>query len=179
MANPSTTALSPAVRHSPLIGFFERVPIIAGSAVAIMGAAALIGWALNLPFATTATEGGYAVLPLTALCFVLAGVSLTLAALPSHTGRSEAIQQTLAALVATIAGLTLYEYLRGGESRFDLLLFGHRLHQLTRTPAGRMAVNTAGTFLLFGLALSSISHDQRKRDFRAQLFVAPGLLIAL
>jgi signal transduction histidine kinase len=42
-----------------------------------------------------------------------------------------------------------------------------------------MAVDSAGTFLLFGLGLLSLSHDQRKRDFRAQLFVAPGLVMAL
>jgi len=179
MANPSTTALSPAARHSPLIGFFERVPIIAGSAVAIMGAAALIGWALNLPFATTASEGGYAVLPLTALCFVLSGVSLTLAALPTHTGKTEAIQQTLAALVATIAGLTLYEYLRGSGSGFDLLLFGARVRHLAVGTPGRMAINSAGALLLFGLALVSISHDQRKHDLRSQMFATPGLFIAL
>ncbi|HEX6629373.1 MAG TPA: HAMP domain-containing sensor histidine kinase [Gemmatimonadaceae bacterium] len=179
MANPSTAAPGPPARHSPLIAFFERVPVIAGITVVSIGALVLIGWSLNVPLIITPRDKTYPMLPMTAVCFVLAGVSLIIAARGSRTTKSEAIQQTLAALVATIAGLTLYEYLRGGESRFDLLLFGNRLHQLTRTPAGRMAVNTAGTFLLFGLALSSISHDQRKRDFRAQLFVAPGLLIAL
>jgi signal transduction histidine kinase len=104
---------------------------------------------------------------------------LIIAARAKHTTSGEAIQQTLAALVSTIAGLTLYEYLRGGESNFDLLLFGNRVHQVSVTPPGRMAVNTAGTFLLFGLGLLSLSHDHRKRDFRAQLFVAPGLVIAL
>src|SRR5450759_4416585 len=113
MANSIAVPLSPSGRHSPMIGFFERVPIIAGSAVAILGAVALAGWALNLPFVTTATTGGYPILPLMALCFVLAGGALTMAVRPHRTPTTEAVQQTLAALVATIAGLTIYEYLRG------------------------------------------------------------------
>ena len=179
MANPSTIPVSPSGRHSPMIGFFERVPIIAGSAVAILGAIALAGWALNLPFVTTATTGGYPILPLMALCFVLAGGALTMAGRPHRTANTDAIQQTLAALVATIAGLTLYEYLRGSESGFDLLLFGDRLRRVLNYPPGRIAINSAGSLLLFALALLSIPHDQRKHDLRAQMFATPGLLIAL
>src|SRR6266704_6038517 len=102
------------------MGLFERVPIIAVSVVAMLGAVAMGGWALNAPLFTTAASGGYPILPLTALCFVLAGTALTMAAWPHRTAGTEAIQQTLAAAVATIAGLTLYEYLRGSESGFDL-----------------------------------------------------------
>jgi signal transduction histidine kinase len=162
-----------------MIGFFERVPIIAGSAVAILGAIALAGWALNLPFVTTATTGGYPILPLMALCFVLAGGALTMAGRPHRTANTDAIQQTLAALVATIAGLTLYEYLRGSESGFDLLLFGDKLRRVSNYPPGRITINSAGSLLLFALALLSIPHDQRKHDLRAQMFATPGLLIAL
>jgi signal transduction histidine kinase len=178
MANPSTTALSPAVRHSPLIGFFERVPFIAGIAVAATGAVCLAGWVLRLPFVTTPT-GSFVVLPITTLCFLLGGVSLSLSALPNRTSTIEALQQTLAALVATVGGLSLYEYLRGSGSGFDTLLFGDEVRRLGFNPPGRMAINSAGAFLLFGLALVSISHDQRKRDLRSQMFATPGLFIAL
>ena len=179
MANPSSDAPGPPGRHSPLIGFFERVPVIAGSGVIALGVAVLIGWWLNISTVVTPLGNAYKMLPLTAVCFVLAGVSLVCAAQLKRSAKTEASQQTLAALLSTIAVLTLYEYLRGGESRFDLILFGNSLHQVSATPAGRIPINTAGTFLLFGLGLLSISHDQRKKDFRAQLFVAPGMLIAL
>jgi signal transduction histidine kinase len=178
MANP-TVALSPSGRHSPLIGFFQRVPIIAGSAVAIIGAVALAGWALNLPFVTTITTGGYPILPLMAVCFVLAGGALTMSVRLHRTATLDAVQQTLAALVATIAGLTLYEYLRGSDSGFDLLLFGDRIKQVSNHPPGRIAINSAGSMLLFALALLSIPHDQRRHDLRAQMFATPALLIAL
>ena len=179
MANPNTVALSPAGRHGPLIGFFERVPIIAGGAVAVLGAAILVGWALNLSFVTATTSGAYPMLPLTALCFVLAGGSLAMAVRPHRSATTEAIQQSLAALLATITVLTLYEYLRGGNSGFDLLLFGDRVRQVSLEPAGRIPLNTAGGFLLYALGLLSIPHDQRKHDLRAQMFATPGLFIGL
>jgi signal transduction histidine kinase len=179
MANPNTLALSQPGRHSPLIGFFERVPIVAGSAVATVGALVLAGWALNLPFVTTPRPGGYPMLPLTALCFVLAGVSLAMAVREHRGATGEAVQQSLAALVATIGVLTLYEYLRGGPSGFDLLLFGDKVHQVSADPAGRISINTAGSLLLIGLALLSIPHDRRKHDLRAQMFATPALFISL
>jgi signal transduction histidine kinase len=162
-----------------MIGFFERVPIIAGGAVAILGTAALVGWALNIPAVITPTTGGYPILPLMAVCFVLAGGALTMAARRHRTATIDAIQQTLAALVATIAGLTLYEYLRGSESGFDLLLFGDKIRQVSNHPPGRIAINSAGSLLLFALALLSIPHDQRRQDLRSQMFATPALLIAL
>jgi signal transduction histidine kinase len=155
------------------------MPIIAGGLVAFLGAAALAGWALDVPAVTTPTTGGYPILPLMALCFVLAGIALILAVRRRRSATIDAIQQTLAALVATIAGLTLYEYLRGSSSGFDLLLFGDKVKRVSTIPPGRIAINSAGSLLLFALALLSIPHDQRRQDLRAQMFATPALLIAL
>jgi signal transduction histidine kinase len=179
MANPTEIALSPAGRQSSSTGFFERVPIIAGGAVAILGALVLIGWAFNIPVVTQWQPGGIPMIPLTAVCFVLAGLSLILAARPNQTATTEAVQQTLAALVATISILTFYEYLRGSESGFDLLLFGNRVARAGWSPPGRIAINSAASLLLYSLALLFIPHDRRKRDLRAQMFATPALLIAL
>ncbi len=179
MSTPTQVVTSPAGYHSPLIDFFERVPFIAGGAVAIIGALVLVGWALNLPIITQWSQGGIAMIPLTALCFVLAGGSLTMAVGPHRTGTTEAVQQTLAALVATIAILSFYEYLRGGGSQFDLLLFGNRLRSGLPSPPGRIPINSAACLLFYGLALLFIPHDQRKRDLRAQMFAAPALVISL
>jgi signal transduction histidine kinase len=179
MSTPTQVVTSPASRPGPLIDFFARVPFIAGSAVAILGALVLAGWALNLPIITQWSQNGVPMIPLTALCFVLAGGSLTMAVRPDRTATTEAIQQTLAAMVLTISILTFYEYLRGSTSEFDLLLFGDRVRAATRSPPGRIAVNSAACLLLYSLALLFIPHDQRRRGFRAQLFATPGLFIAL
>ena len=179
MSTPTQVVTSPAGRHSPLIDIFERIPLIAGSAVAVIGALVLAGWALNVPIITQWSQGGIPMIPLTALCFVLAGGSLTMAVRPNRSATTEAIQQTLAAAVATIATLSFYEYLRGGTSDFDLLLFGDKVRAGPLSPPGRIAINSAACLLLYGLALLFIPHDQRKRDLRAQMFATPGLLIAL
>jgi signal transduction histidine kinase len=179
MSTPTQVVTSPAGRHSPLIDFFERVPFIAGGAVAIIGALVLVGWALNVPIITQWSQGGIAMIPLTALCFVLAGGSLTMAVRPNRTSTTEAVQQTLAALVATVAILSFYEYLRGGGSQFDLLLFGNKLRGGPLSPPGRIPINSAACLLLYALALLFIPHDQRKRDLRAQMFATPGLVISL
>ena len=179
MANPSEVALSPSGRRSSSIGFFERVPIVAGTTVALLGVLVVAGWALDFPIITEWKPGGIPMIPLTALCFVLAGASLAVAVRPHQTATTEAIQQTLAALVATIAVLTFYEYVRGSESGFDLLLFGNRVTQVGWSPPGRIAINSAGSLLLYSFALIFIPHDRRKRDLRAQMFATPALLIAL
>ena len=179
MSTPTQIVTSPAGRRSPLIDFFERVPLIAGGTVAIIGALVLAGWAMNVPIVTQWSQGGVPMIPLTALCFVLGGGALTMAVRPNHTAVTEAIQQTLAAAVATIAVLSFYENIRGGTSEFDLLLFGDRIRAGPLSPPGRVAINTSACLLLFALALLFIPHDQRKRDLRAQMFAAPGLFIAL
>jgi signal transduction histidine kinase len=179
MANPTEVALSPSGRRSSSIGFFERVPIVAGTTVALLGVVVFAGWAFNLPIITEWKPGGIPMIPLTALCFVLAGCSLAVGVRPQQTATTEAIQQTLAALVATIAILTFYEYIRGSESGFDLLLFGNRVTQAGWSPPGRIAINSAGSLLLYSFALLFIPHDRRKRDLRTQMFATPALLIAL
>ena len=179
MANPSEVALSPSGRRSFSSGFFERVPIVAGTTVALLGALVLAGWIFNLPIITEWKPGGIPMIPLAALCFVLSGSSLVVAVRPHQTATTEAIQQTLAALVATIAVLTFYEYVRGSESGFDLLLFGNRVRQAGWSAPGRIAINSAGSLLLYSFALLFIPHDRRKRDLRAQMFATPALLIAL
>src|SRR6202158_6435780 len=89
MANPSEVALSPSGRQTSWIGFFERVPIVAGSAVALVGVLVVAGWAFNLPIVTEWKPGGIPMIPLTALCFMLAGGSLIVAVQPHQTATAE------------------------------------------------------------------------------------------
>src|SRR5687768_3909988 len=139
MSNPQQVALSPSGSSSPMIGLFEQVPSIAGGAVVILGAFVLAGWALDLSIVTQASRG-FPMIPLTALCFVLAGGSLITAVRARRSATTEAIQQTLAALVGTIALITLYEYARDSGSGIDLLLFGDKLVDMPWNPPGRIAI---------------------------------------
>lgn len=178
MANPQQTALSQPDSFSSVRGFFERVPSIAGAAVVVLGAFVLAGWALDLEFVTTAARG-FPMIPLTALCFVLAGGSLIIAVRPRRNATTEAIQQTLAALLGVITLITLYEYARDNGTGIDLLLFGDKLVDMPWNPPGRISINSAATLLLYALALLWIPHDRRNRDHRAQWFATPALLVPL
>jgi signal transduction histidine kinase len=178
MANPQQTAPSQPDTFSSVRGFFERVPSIAGAAVVVLGAFVLAGWALDLEFVTTAARG-FPMVPLTALCFVLAGGSLIMAVRSRRNATTEAIQQTLAAFVGIIALITLYEYARGSGAGIDLLLFGDKLVDMPWSPPGRISINSAATLLLFALALLLLPHDRRRQDHRAQWFATPALLIPL
>ena len=179
MANPQQTAPSHPDAFSSVRGFFERVPSIAGAAVVVLGAFVLAGWALDLEFVTTAARG-FPMIPLTALCFVLAGGSLIMAVRPRRNATTEAIQSTLATLVALIGLITLYEYARDSRTGgIDLLLFGDKLVDMPWSPPGRISINSAATLLLFALALLWIPHDRRHRDHRAQWFATPALLVPL
>lgn len=165
--------------HRPMLGLFERVPTIAGGAVVVLGAFVLAGWALGLRFVTTAARG-FPMIPLAAVCFVLAGGSLIMAVRARRSRATEAVHKTLAALVGIVALITLYEYARGSSSSgFDLLLFGDKLVTMPWSPPGRISINSASALLLFALALLSLSHDRRQRDFRAQMFATPAMLIPL
>ena len=178
MANPPQVALSPPGTTSRMTSWFGRVPSIAGAAVVVLGALVLLGWALDLAFVTTAARG-FPMIPLAALCLVLGGGSLIMAVRPRRNTTTEAIQQTLAALMATIALITIYEYTRDGGPGIDLLLFGDKLVNMPWQPPGRISINSAVTLLLFGLGLLCIPHDRRKRDLRAQMFATPAMLIPL
>jgi signal transduction histidine kinase len=179
MANPTAIALSPAGRHSPSRGFFERLPFVAGTGVAVVGALVLLGWTFKIPIAKSWMPDALPMLPMTAMCFILAGASLVISVRSRRSATTEAVQQTLAALVATVAVLTLYEYLMRSGSGFDLLLFGGQLRETPWGPPGRIAINSAACLLLFALGLLFVPHDHRRGDLRAQMFAMPGLLIAL
>ena len=178
MANPPQSAVSPSGYPGPIWVVFERVPSIAGAFVVVLGAFVLTGWALDLELVTKARRG-FPMIPLTALCFVLAGGSLITFVRARRNATTEAIQQTLAAFVGTIALITLYEYAREGGPGIDLLLFGDKLVDMPWSPPGRISINSASTLLLFALALLSLSHDRRRADLRAQYFAIPALLIPL
>jgi len=172
-------ALGRPDRQSPLIGIFARIPKVAGVTVAVIGVVELLGWAFQTNTQTAASPGVLAMPPLAAASFVIAGISLLLAVGSSRTSVRDGIQQALAALVGTVALITLYEYTGAVGRGIDLLLFNKTLQRSMWDPPGRIAINSAGTLLLFALALLCIARDKRCRDYRTQMFALPGLMIPL
>ena len=86
-----------------------RAARIIGLVAVAVAVAVLVAWPLDIPALRTVIPGGAAMKPLTALGFVLAGLSLWLQAQPfSVTRRRTALVS--AALVASIGGVMLAEH---------------------------------------------------------------------
>ncbi|MHB1134533.1 MAG: sensor histidine kinase [Chloroflexota bacterium] len=149
----------------------------AGAFAVLVGFLVLAGWALANPTLMSFPPGFVAMKANTALCFVLAGVSLYLYVVaPSHpTARRFALA---CAFVVTVVGLfTLGEYLLGWDLGLDQLLFLDDQAALGEPP-GRMAPATAAGFACLGLALL-LSWAERARPLVAQSLALAATLLGL
>ncbi len=118
---------------------------ISGIAIAV-GVLVLFGWAFDIPLLKGAMPGLVYMKANTALGFILSGISLwCFRPYPS-------VSKTFAAGVLLLGFLTLLEYVSGMNVGIDQILF----KEMTNLPGdipGRMATNTAVSFMLLGMAL--------------------------
>jgi PAS domain S-box-containing protein len=155
-----------------MVRALRRVPRLAAVLVVVVGATVLAGWMLRLPLLTRVLPTLPAMMPNTAVAFVLAGVALWLLG-PEHPSRwRRRAGQGLALLVAVFGGVVLGEYLAGWRLGLDLWLFpGELAGAATRFP-GRPSPHTAAAFALTGLALALLDAD-RRRGHRPAMMLAP------
>jgi signal transduction histidine kinase/ActR/RegA family two-component response regulator len=129
------------------------IPIVAGAMVLLVGFTTLAGWQFDQPVLKSLVPGRVAMNPVTALCFILAGLSLMLRREPlSPAARSASM--ALAGVVALVGCVKIAELLLHGELGLDRILFRSKLEDYV--PPNRMAPNTALNFLCAGLALALI-----------------------
>jgi two-component system, sensor histidine kinase and response regulator len=133
---------------------FQRVSRYCGMAVAALGLAVLIGWALDIAVLKSVLPGLVTMKANTAVGFLLAGTALFAA---GRERQSVSVWQVarlvLAAVVALIGALTLGEYVFATDYSIDQLLFAIPPEATSGAPPGRMALATAIAFTLTGLAL--------------------------
>lgn len=146
----------------------RRVSTVAGAVLAVVGLLVLTGWTLELESLKAVLPGFATMKANTALCFLLAGVALVLR-------ERRAVRLACASLVGTVAGLTLAEYVSGGNFGLDQFLFRDMQNQHTIYP-GRMVEATAMGFLLSSASLLLLKTRSRSA-LRAQLALAAGVAI--
>jgi signal transduction histidine kinase/CheY-like chemotaxis protein/HPt (histidine-containing phosphotransfer) domain-containing protein len=164
----------------------RRFARAASATVFLVGCLVLLGWVTDRDALTSVIPGLVAMNPLTALAFILAGVSLWQLAGPR---RAEAgtcrIAWTCGALLVLAASLKLNGYLfnqffperqAAWDLGIDRLLFAEKLD--SADPPNRMAPNTAVNFLLVGLALLFLDMGTRLHRRPAQLAALAALLIS-
>ncbi len=157
----------------------RKIPYIAASIVGVLAIAVLGSWSMGTQHTLVIVPETMPMLPAAAVCFLILAVSLGLAEAASKSDLTRWLQQLLALTVALIAITEFVEYALERDVGLDLLLFRDRVIAAQFRPAGRIAINSAAALLLEALALLSLNHDIRKRDWRAQMFASPAIFIAL
>jgi len=155
-----------------------------GRLVAFAGIIVLIGWAIESEVLMRILPGLVAMNPLTAICFVCAGVSLVCfwTAQPHAAPSILRIGQILAAFLIGVGLLKLVDYLFGSHFGLDQLLFRERLDLDQAGVPNRMAPNTALNFILTGTALALLNSPSGRHPRAIQnlsLVVAFHSLLAL
>jgi PAS domain S-box-containing protein len=157
----------------------RRVAKLASSIVIVIGCAVLIGWGFNISVFKSPILGAATMKANTALCFILAGISLGLQTQKRVNARAVWLAQGCAIAVSAIGMLTLFQYLSGWDLGIDQLLFQDKpISPLTRFP-GRMGDNTALNFSLVGLALFLRQERTRRINAMAETATLCAATIAL
>lgn len=147
--------------------------------VIAIGCVVLFGWQFDISLLKSGFPGMTSTMKAnTALCFLLAGVSLRLLQYQRLTRLHYRIAQGTAGLVIVIGLLTLSEYLFGWHLGIDELLFQDVVSSAIPYP-GRMGVNTALNFVLMGVALLLLGQNTERNTWLAQICSSVAGLISL
>lgn len=147
--------------------------------VFIVSSLVLFGWALDVEALKRVSPKLVAMNPVTALAFILLGLSLWLSH-AENTGRKIRLVAILCAgLVAMVGLLKLTEVLFGGAIGLDQLLFASKLVDEVTGQPNRIAPNTALNLLLFGCALLLLNIKVRGGFYIAQFCIIVSILASL
>ena len=150
----------------------------AGALAALMGAAVLLGWALEIPVLKSVLRGAVEMKANTAVALLLSG---TVLALPRGRRAKPLVLALAAAIVVGLLGaLTLMSYAFGWQLGLDELLFLDRTQAYNPVP-GRMSPYSAVAFSVLGPALAGLVLGRLRRsvDLAAALVLGIGLLSML
>jgi PAS domain S-box-containing protein len=130
----------------------------------------LIGWQLNVPLLRGGLTGMAATNPVSALLFIMTGVSAWLLSDNQSDKKVYWIGKTLALIIFVIAAIKASSIFGLGDIAIDKILFGRQI--MTVDPTNQMAPVSTLNFVLLGLGLFVI-------DFKGGLFKNPTHLLVL
>jgi signal transduction histidine kinase/CheY-like chemotaxis protein len=155
-----------------------RLAQVMGIITVLLGLMVLAGWALHIEALKTVFPGYVSMKANTALCFAISGTALLLGYLSRPQAWKKNLAVMLAMAVIFIGGATLAEYISGYSLGIDQWLFPDSATSVGTTQPGRMAPNSAVTFLLFSFAILLLSRGPRGA-LAAHVLALAGLFIAL
>jgi signal transduction histidine kinase len=169
MVSPLQSASFSAQSRINLIALFAPAVLCIG------GLLVLAGWQWQIPLLRGDFRGSH-VAPMTALCFILLGVTVgVMTAIKQPGPYAVAACRFLFALVLLMALETFVEYATGYTSGLHRLFFAHRMNdwQATVTP-GRFSLPAAIGFVF--AAASALAHSWRQRKAGFFLAIPVGIV---
>lgn len=145
---------------------------ISAATTLAIAVAALSGWAFDAPVFKGTVRGSVAMNPLTAVNFMLAAGALLLLGRKTAAAGVARAGRGLGAVVALIGLSKLFAYAFSIDTGLDRLLFQHLLG------SNQIAPNTAGLFVLTGLALLALDFRTARGHWPAQCLALFTMLSA-
>ena len=164
-----------------LVSFLEAFSRSSSIVAILAGWMVLTGWALDVDVLKRVLPGLVAMNPITAIGFILAGVSLWLLQAERADRRARRAASACAVVVALIGLFKLLQLLFGVEFGIDQILFPGKLEAesaLTGLP-NRMAPNTALNFFLLGCAILFLDNRTRRGGWPAQYMVLSVAVVSV
>ena len=174
-----TTHFQPFLTESSLPPLLNWLAAIAAMLTTALGVLVLVGWALQIDILMRVLPGLVAMKPNTAFGFVLAGAALYLLRPQACSVPRKRAGQIVASFLVLLGTATLSQYLTGFDLGIDRMLFAERPGAPLTLHLGRMAPNTAVTFILVGLALLFLDFETRRGWRPAQLLSLAGAFVGL
>ncbi|MCL4548005.1 MAG: PAS domain S-box protein [Bacteroidetes bacterium] len=155
-----------------------RISRTAGVFVILVSCFVILGWIFDIQFLKSVYPTFVSMKANTAVAFLLAGIALFLFS-GEQNNESEKLAATLfSLLVILIGGLTFCEFVFGIDFKIDQLLFKEAAGTIGTSQPGRMAPNTALTFLVIGLSLFLLNAKSIRAFYLSLFFNATALLIS-
>ncbi|UNU25952.1 PAS domain S-box protein [Microcoleus vaginatus] len=156
----------------------QRISHMASILVIAIGCLVLLGWQFDISLLKSGFPGMTSTMKAnSAICFLLAGVSLRLLQY-QRIRLHNRIAQGIAGFIIIISLLTLSQYIFGWKLGIDEWLFRDFVSSATRYP-GRMGVNTALNFVLMGVGLLLVGQNSQRHTWLAQILSSVAALISL
>ena len=138
----------------------------------------IVGWLLDIVPLKSGLPGLSSMQFNTALCFVLAGASLTLSESAGRVRHALFLARVCALIAGVLGLLTLVEYASGGSIGIDQVFVHDAGAGLSAAYPGRMGTNTALNFVLLGYALYGLPQATRRRQVLTEFSALTAGLIA-
>jgi signal transduction histidine kinase len=165
-------------QQSQMSKAFSLLPRIAAILVMVLGAVVLIGWALEISLITGTPQSEFRMQPMTAVAFILLGLSLLLGGDENPSKRDVILSIILAFIIAALAITSAFEYLLNRSLGLDVALFHDAVLRAGAKPPGRMAVNTTFAFVFAAAGLVLLPHDRKVKGLKSQVAAFGVLMIA-